>query len=64
MTSFGVADIDQKPARCYVIVGWLAWLASSVSYVLESVAARRQLRQATAGEKLHEQPETAELTRA
>lgn len=58
------ADIDQKPARCYVIVGWLAWLASCVSYVLVAVATRRERKAAEVGEKLAEQRETAEVTRA
>jgi hypothetical protein len=60
----GSTDLHQKPARCYVIVGWIAWLSSFVSYVLESVAARRELKAATAGERLRDGRETAEVTRA
>ncbi len=58
------ADLDQKPVRCYVIVGWLAWASSCVGYVLASVAARRELRAATAGERLAEHPQVAEVTKA
>lgn len=47
-----------------MIVGWLAWLASCVSYILVAVEGRRDRKVRKVGEKLGEHEEAREVPRA